>query len=485
VRAGDVCNLSGGGLEWGSRAGLRIAQFSLRVGRRRTKRKLRALQPKMATALRRAGTAGAFAAAVFAPHSSIVVASSISSTIHTATATSLYWEPLGAPIVHPYVLASSCSFNATSGAPLVAYGAADQPDDTTTRILSWTPARTWALVATHTPQFAQPYENFNLKTDPGGFLYLGLAIDPSDFPISSVLRNEPSAGGGEDGFEGCYAFPAGFYDFELTKDRNLLAALTVDNTTLALSVYDRSGWSQYPAANTWGPNVNVSTSRAAGGLGPIATTHAASKTVFVAFMEDNSLHAGSAALADGSGWVDLGSPLGVTGASAAGAAPAVAWGALGGGAAPTDGVLCVAAVAEASGSLLVSCQFNGTSSSAWGPPAAALAGVSPRLPPALALTPSSSAQGALLLTVAAASADDSATLLTAACVLSGGAGAPSCGDWAGAALSPLTVAGGLNDFAMRSGAGGAGNVSVLLAASTGPADGTGDALVVFSLASTA
>ena len=128
---------------------------------------------------------------MFAPRSSLA-SSSASATEPSvgapappslSSAASLYWQPLGAPIVHPYVLASSCSFNATSGAPLVAYGAADEPGDTTTRVLEWTAARSWDLVATHTPQFAQPYENFNLKTAPG-FLYLGLAIDPSDFPIS-------------------------------------------------------------------------------------------------------------------------------------------------------------------------------------------------------------------------------------------------------------------------------------------------------------
>ena len=119
----------------------------------------------------------------------------------------------------------------------------------------------WNIIATHTPQFAQPYDNFNFKIRDNGILYLGLRIDESDFMLSSILKGERGIG---KTFEGCYAFNGYIFDYDInflepnTGDIKLITS--PDNLTLAYSTYGHTGYNSYPAGDTWGPYIPITPS---------------------------------------------------------------------------------------------------------------------------------------------------------------------------------------------------------------------------------
>ena len=169
-------------------------------------------------------------------------------------APALTWVPVGAPIAHPYVLASSCAFS-DAGAPLLAYGAGTSATDpsTTTFVLQWGSA--WTVLNQHTPQFPQPYEHFSLRARAGS-AFVGLVINPADGAaagLSSILRSV-QPGGGEDGMEGAYAFASTAWAIDVSNGGAAHAAVaSADNATLSLTSYPASGWSGYPASDAWTP----------------------------------------------------------------------------------------------------------------------------------------------------------------------------------------------------------------------------------------
>lgn len=387
----------------------------------------------------------------------------------------LAWRPLGGAIPHARVLALSATFN-SSGTPVVAYGAADSVGDTTTRFLAWANG-VWTQVAQHTPEFAQPYEHFNARAE-DGFYYLGLAINPSDIALSSILRSGERAGGGDDGWVGAYAFAAGTFDFALTPAGNALTALTPDNATLQLSTYMAAGWNTYPGGNTWTPAVTVDAP--AGGVDAIVAAQGGDSMIVAYAGAAGIVSVGLASLdADNSAWVHLGQPL-VGVAAPADAPPVLAWDGRTG---SNMSTLCVSAISDSGGLLVSCCTLTGKVHGVWTTPATAIAGVSPRLPPAIALLPSTDLP--VLLVVAASEANES-SLLAAACTLAAGP-SPACVDWDTAALPPLVLPAAVNDFVLHAPKSGSAApvpaaIPVLLAVSTGPADGTGDALQMLTVA---
>jgi hypothetical protein len=215
------------------------------------------------------------------------------------------WRTLGAPLAHARVVAVSVAHGA---APLVAYGASDAPGDTTTRVLAYA-GGAWALVGSHTPQFAQPYEHFDLVAR-GAALSIGLVINPSDGAaagLSSILRN--SSGGSPDGFEGAYAFAGSVWSFDVAADGSARVAVSPDNASLALTTYAARGWDSYPATDAWSPLVTVETP--AGGVAAVAAARDANETLFVAWAErSGAVGAGATPLGGASAaWASLGAPF--------------------------------------------------------------------------------------------------------------------------------------------------------------------------------
>jgi hypothetical protein len=416
------------------------------------------------------------------------------------------WHPLGVPISHPYVLAVSATWNSSSSTggptPLLAYGAADEQGDTTSRILAWHPSNSsWVQVASHTPQFAQPYEHFDAR-ERGGRLYLGLEINPSDVSLSSILRGGESPSGGDDGWVGAYAFGAGAWDFAVTPDGDAVVAFTPDNATLALSTYSASGWDSYPAGDAWSPQANVSTPNggvaavvvAAGGAADGSPLYVASTSAGGGSAGNPSVQVGATALtANTTDWTAMGAPFAAATLDAS-ASAALAWGASN--ATSGAGTLCTAAV-DSTGSLRVACCSAGGGGGAgqcvWGTPDAAVKAVSSRLPPGIAVLPiPGGAQGGNLVVVVGASASSDTTLVGAACTIPAASGKPpACANWAGAALAPLDLGASINNFVLRAPSEAVGSsggesapsssVPVLLAVSVGPADGTGDAVQALTL----
>jgi hypothetical protein len=382
----------------------------------------------------------------------------------------LSWAPVGASIAHPFILASSCAFS-DAGQPLLAFGAGASASDpsTTTFVLQWT-APDWRVLVSHTPQFAQPYEHFSLRSRLG-HAYVGLVINPADGAaagLSSILR-DVTPGSGEDGMEGATAFGSTSWAFDVNATGAAVAAVaSADNASLSLTSYPGSGWAGYPASGAWAPLQQVAAP--AGGVGGVAAVRGAGEELFVAYSAaaSGSVQAGATPLNASGAWRSLGTPFGSAALARAPASPpALAHG---------GGTLCAAAHGASAGEVLVACA---RSQGAWAAPALALTGAAPGLAPGLALQPLPS--GGLRVTLVAGAASGAA-LLSATCDLPA-SGAPVC---APAALPPLAFGGApVTDFDLCSPASGqAPNASLplLLAVAAGPADGTGDSLVALTLA---
>lgn len=394
----------------------------------------------------------------------VVVSASI------VTCTPPTWAPLGTPFSHDRVVALSVAHN--DGAPVIAYGASDAPDDTTTRFLAWG-GSAWSLISSHTPQFAQPYEHFDLRVR-NSALSLGLVINPSDGAaagLSSILRNSTSAGS-PDGWVGAYAFVGDVYDFDIAYDGSARVAVSPDNKTLVLMTYQATGWDTYPGGDTWTPLVTVETSPT--GISSVAAERgislAANETLYVTWTDGaGAVAVGSTPLyGASSAWSDLGAPFGATALLSGGAGPELATG--------PAGLVCVAALAaQPVGDVVVSCLREGVGGG-WAPAAVVLQRAATGLSPGVAIE--TAADGSSRAVFAAASADGSA-VLSAACALPA-SGVPAC---APEQLASLPFFAGVNDFSLAAPAPvGTLAGAAVLGVSAGPADGSGDVLSVFVLA---
>ena len=390
----------------------------------------------------------------------------------------LSWSPLGPPIPHPFVLASSCAFS-DLGSPLLSLGAGASLSDpsTTTLVEQWDGAR-WALLDSHTPQYPQPYEHFSLRAR-GGSVFVGLVINPADSAaagLSSILRSV-KPGGGEDGMEGSYAFASSSWAWDVSDNGGARAAVaSPDNATLSLTSYPPSGWAGYPASNAWTPLIPIASP--VGGLAAVAATRGA-ESLFVAYAAgaDGAVEVGATPLGASQAWHALGPPFASAALARQPVAPALAWG---------GGVLCAAAHGARPGEVLVACArvtANGTTTSGWAPAALALTGAAPGLPPGIALQAGGSGGGQRLVAAAAMGGGSGGAggIISAVCELPG-AGVPSC---APMALKPLQFSGQpVTDFDLCAPAHGqAANASfsLLLVVATGPSDGTGDSLAAMTL----
>lgn len=371
------------------------------------------------------------------------------------------WVPLGAALRHSSIVAlSACIME--GGVPLLAYGASDtSPVDTTIHFVQYA-AGAWAQLATHTPQFAQSYDHFDLRCI-GPSLYLGLVID-SLSGLSSILKRV-QAGSGEDGFEGCYAFESQVYDYAITPggDVRMLSAAAA-NDTLGLSMYGREGWSTYPAGDAWGPSTAVDQAPSGWQLAGVRVAPTSSGRLFASYALDGAtggqarVRIGETTLENSTAWAPLGEPF--SSASLLGCAPAeLAWGA-------SAGLLCAAAMATQGA--LVACASAGAAP--WQAPVLALQAV--LAPAGLALAAQDAGSSGTRFTIAALSADGSA-VLAATCTVAP-SGSP-CAAWT--PLPPLGLSDAANNFVLSA----SGNAT-LLAVSMGPADGSGDAVASFLLA---
>jgi hypothetical protein len=390
------------------------------------------------------------------------------------------WSQMGQPMQHANVVAlSSCL---QGGTPTLAYGASDSPDDTTIYFMAYS-GTGWEQVATHTPQFAQPYEHFDLRcSGEASGLYLGLVINPSDSGaagLSSILKRVP-AGGGEDGFEGCYAFEGEVFDFVITSQGDVrMAVVGAGNHSLGLTAYAKAGWSAYPASDTWGPTHTVVNSSAAA-LTQVRMAAAGAGQVLVSYLTQAGaaprLRVAQTTLAEGAQWLDLGEPFAGAAGEALVAAPSgLAW--VGGVPGAPTPLLCAAATAASGASALVACAAaNGTAQ--WGSPVEALQGGLLLAAAGAQLAAITTASRQRLLLVAAL-AEDRMAVHTAACTVAAGAGSSSCcssgSSWV--QLGAIALGSACNSFQLAS------NASALfLTASIGPSDSTGDAVVAFQLA---
>ena len=261
------------------------------------------------------------------------------------------------------------------------------------------------------------------------------------------------------------------YDFDIAYDGSARVAVSPDNKTLALTTYQVSGWDTYPGGNTWTPLVTVETSPT--GISAVAAERgidlAANETLYVAWADSaGSVAAGSMPLyGESSTWSNLGAPFGATALLSGGAAPELATG--------PAGLVCVTALAaQPVGDVVVACLQEGSGS--WAPAAVVLQGAATGLSPGVAIE--TAADGTSRAVFAAASADGSA-VLSAACALPA-SGVPAC---APEQIASLPFSAGVNDISLAAPAPvGTLAGAAVLGVSSGPADGSGDALAVFVLA---
>lgn len=336
------------------------------------------------------------------------------------------WAQVGPIIQHDAVLASSIDFNDATGDLIVAYGYTNISSGNATTILFLTggdTASAWTTIASHTPQFAQPYDDFAFRARDNTALYLGLRINEA-YNISSVLRG----GGGYDGFEGCWAFNGWVFDFEVYAEPggagdDIRLVASPDNATLQIATYNHTGYDQYPAADAWGPYTTVA-----------AATNAVIDDVVVARGPSDTLFAAWTSVQPGSGPIDVTvaattlsnttqwqAYLTIKGSNQ----PSIAWAPWGdgGGGDGGSGMLCVSVavdVAECSAgsAACVAVQCSGTTPSGtqgWLDLGQVLAGVDVDIAPGIAMVPIGANN--TMLVVAAQSASNASTLLTASCVV--------------------------------------------------------------------
>jgi hypothetical protein len=319
------------------------------------------------------------------------------------SAASSSWLPVGAVIVQSSIDAVAIEFTDASGIPLIAYGFTNTSSGNATSIYfrQWNVSvGEWSLIASHTPQFAQPYDTFSFRVR-GGILYLGLRIDES-YDLSSVLRGE----GGFDGFEGCYAFSGWTWDFDISSSGDLRAVASPDNASLAIATYGESGWDAYPAGDTWGPFIDVVPAGGPATLNDVVVLRGDNDTLWAAYTTGSNVMVASTTLTNTSVWVP-------TGGLTAGAGPALAW-------QPVfkagTGLLCMSVVSgRGPFNASVQCAVDGAAGG-WVAVGTALIGVSNSLPTGIALFPD--AKGNTIVLVAAQDGANATLMRTATCSLS-------------------------------------------------------------------
>jgi hypothetical protein len=364
------------------------------------------------------------------------------------------WQQLGSSITHSRIVAVSASVDGHLG-PLIAYGASDSPDDTTTRILSWNASgSSWVQIGSHTPQFGQPYEHFDLRVRQS-IINIGFVINPSDVPasgLSSVLRNV-SGGGSGDGFEGCYAFPGDVWDFDLSEEGDITAIISPDNLTIGFASYASTGYSTYPASNAWTDLTIVA--RPVAGVAAISAVRAGNEALLFAWADGvGVLLSGLTPLSASSNWLSTGSPFGSSESLIAGTSPAIAW---------AGNVTCVSGLTRIG--LMASCARD--YSDIWSPPFLVISGADARYAPGISMQAlTDGTVNAIFAAVAGAS------IKSVRCLLP-----PSGSVQCQPPFPDLSFSLGINAFSLR----GAPDEAPVLVVSSGPADGSGDFLSAFAL----
>jgi len=377
------------------------------------------------------------------------------------------WIPLGVPIQQNYIVAMSLALSRGGLGRVLAVGAsATAPDDTEIHFYLYNGTQ-WSQFSSHTPQFAQPYEHFELRVQGESELYLGLVINPSDAGaagLSSILKRVRPEGG-EDGWEGSWAFEGELFDFQLDAQQNVRMALAIGaNKTLALTGYDKRGWDTYPAGDTWGPALPVASPETSlvsvvavpGGGG------AGNSQFYVGYTTHSAMSVGVTTLSNSSLWEELGTPF----TSDSGVNlndTSLAWGA----GAPS--LLCSAASSADSQGVLVSCAEN--SSSVWSAPVYSMkGGVLPTSGTSLASHTLPSGQSVF---VSAAVAATGLAILSSVCTVP--LGQSTCSTWVD--LPATNFSAPINSFQLVS----SRDLPLHLAVSYGAVDGTGDCVAAFLL----
>lgn len=402
------------------------------------------------------------------------------------------WKPLGSPIAHDNILATSITFSPNS-TPYLALGTSNSDGGTTTRFYNITlgggsgGSSDWVEFATHTPQFPQPYEHFTLSVEgEAPAIYLGLVINPSDGAaagLSSVLRNAHPVSG-EDGFEGCYAFEGTVYDFAITPlgDMRLVQGSGGDNKTLELATYGRAGWDGYPAGDAWGPFAPAAKLKKGAAISSITTaSDRVNNRLFVLFGGESTseYRVGVTTLSNSTYWSEsVGAPpfpaILPTGTPSS---AALVWAPCGTGGGP--GLLCAAAHDGTSGEVFVSCSVNGTE--AWGGAILALKGVTTTLGMPIGLVGCPTLGGGFSVSVGGVGSGGDSGVVSATCSIPAGSSECDGAGWVDLPMLPLP--GVANDFGMASSRGVAqgGGLMGIAVASVGKSDGAGDELYALGL----
>jgi hypothetical protein len=364
------------------------------------------------------------------------------------------WQQLGSSITHSRIVAVSASVDAVLG-PLIAYGASDSPDDTTTRILSFQAnGSSWVQIGSHTPQFGQPYEHFDLRVRQA-VINIGIVINPSDVPaagLSSVLRNV-SGGGSGDGYEGCYAFPAYVWDFDLSQEGDVRAIISPDNRTIGFASYASSGFSSYPASNAWTDLTIVA--RPIAGVAAISAVRGGNEALLFAWADGaGALLSGLTPLTASSNWLSTGSPFNSADSLIAGTSPAIAW---------AGNVTCVSGLTR--DGLKASCARE--YSAAWSPTFLVISGADARYAPGMSMQAFPDGTANVVFAAVAGAA-----IKSVRCLLP-----PSGSAQCEPPFPDKSFSFGINAFSLR----GASDEAPILVVSSGPADGSGDFLSAFAL----
>jgi hypothetical protein len=364
---------------------------------------------------------------------------------------------MGAPLVHDAVVAVSLSFDAGQGEPTLAYGYLNASTGATTIIVAeYEPADgAWVPVASHSPQFAQDYDNFSFRVRDGIF-YIGLRIqNEGPAGLSSVLRGE----GGWDGFEGCWAFKGSVFDFEIDAppapggqgDMRLFSSPT--NVTLALRTYNHTGWDNYPATDAFGPPTVLAKD---GRLDAVVAARGGGNTLYAAYACSGNVSAVATTLSNSS-------QVAAVATTFQGDDIDLAWGG--------DGVLCVSSVEAAGGGaewqLRVRCRADAVGGD-WTDLGVAAAGVLPSAGSSLAVTASG------IVYAAALSAANATQAAVASCALPANLTAPlTCaGGWQAVGV---TAPGAINYLALAF-SGGTNATYIALSATLLPATGEGQSV---------
>lgn len=230
------------------------------------------------------------------------------------TSISAAWTSVGPDIEHDTIEAAALDFEDQGHAPLIAYGFADGTADTSIDFCRLnSSAGSWSVIATHTPEFAQPYGDFAFH-ERNGTLYLGLRIEEEAFTGSSVLRG----GSHFDGFEGCYAFSGWTWDYDVSFEGNIRLISSPDNESIQLSTYEKSGWTTHPASDTWDPFTTVTPIEADPSIFEIVATQAGADGLAVAYSVNGSSRIALTTLGNSTSWKQVGEIEGAV-------SPAVAW----------------------------------------------------------------------------------------------------------------------------------------------------------------